>query len=122
MSHSLLDSRVRVAEDRLLLLSQDQERTAGRVHWLEQFVAYLRGVFGVLLEPFLIASMPSGLPVLGVHELSASEACDRLENTFRHLSCDMVAPISFPWERNKAMPAIFSGKRGRARYSQHQGA
>ena len=45
LSHDLLESRVRVAEDRLLLLTQDQERTTGRVRWLELFVAYLRGVF-----------------------------------------------------------------------------
>ena len=45
VSHDLLESRVRVAEDRLSLLTQDQEHTAGRVRWLEHFVAYLRGVF-----------------------------------------------------------------------------
>ena len=45
LGHELLESRVRVAEDRLLLLSREQENTSARVLWLERFVAYLRGVF-----------------------------------------------------------------------------
>lgn len=45
LSHELLESRVRVAEDRLLILSREQENTSARVLWLERFVAYLRGVF-----------------------------------------------------------------------------
>ena len=45
LSHELLESRVRVAEDRLLILSREQENTSARLLWLERFVAYLRGVF-----------------------------------------------------------------------------
>ena len=45
ISHELLESRVRVAEDRLLILSREHEGTSARLQWLERFVAYLRGVF-----------------------------------------------------------------------------
>ena len=45
ISHELLESRVRVAEDRLLILSREHEGTASRLQWLERFVAYLRAVF-----------------------------------------------------------------------------
>ena len=51
LSHELLESRVRVAEDRLLLLSREQENTSARVLWLERFIAYLRGVSAASGEP-----------------------------------------------------------------------
>lgn len=46
-------------------------------------------------------------------EASVSESCDRLEQQFQHLTYDVVAPIGFPWEKNKALSAVFSGKRGK---------
>ena len=45
ISHELLEFRVRVAEDRLLILSREHEGTASRLPWLERFAACLRAVF-----------------------------------------------------------------------------
>ena len=72
ISHELLESRVRVAEDRLLILSREQEGTASRLQWLEQFVAYLRsGVPSLRVRVLSLTCLPLlGLfPVL-LHRLS----------------------------------------------------
>ncbi|CAE7735259.1 unnamed protein product [Symbiodinium sp. CCMP2592] len=47
-------------------------------------------------------------------EASASDLCDRFEQHLQHLTHDVVAPLSYPWDRNKALSAIFSGKPGRS--------
>ncbi|CAE7309134.1 unnamed protein product [Symbiodinium sp. CCMP2592] len=46
-------------------------------------------------------------------EASASDLCDRFEQHLQHLTYDVVAPIRYPWDKNKALSAIFSGKPGR---------